>query len=313
MCRGAVWLLASFALLAAVRPAAAAPWGGGTARALAIAAASRADAKAHPAAPPRRLLGARFIDGRKGPKNYVAFTFDDGPNHGTTPTILKLLAAYGIRATFFVCGYKFDGDSTDRKQNLAVLEAELAAGHMIGNHTYHHKNLATVKDGPGIGEIRKDDQAITRYAGVTTRLFRPPYGALTPATDAYLRDLGFTIVKWDVDPKDFTSNDAKQVAASVLAQIWAQEGGVVILHDVKPSTVEAFPKILAGLDALNCRRIAQGKEPIVPVELDYFAFGEDGKPLPVPTDVAARGDATRKRIVDRCSALSAAKHPKGKK
>jgi peptidoglycan/xylan/chitin deacetylase (PgdA/CDA1 family) len=277
----------------------AAPWSGGAAAAIAGAKASRADAQAHPVARPR-LEGTRFVDGRAGPRYYVAFTFDDGPAHTTTPIILKALADYGLRATFFVCGYKFDGDKEQNKLNAKVLEDEVAAGHMIGSHTYHHKNLSTLKDEQGLNEIRANDRAIAKVVGLHPRLFRPPYGAVTWRTQNFLEDLGFTIVKWDIDAHDFASTDVKKITNDVLASVFSREGGVVILHDVKPATATAFPAILAGLQAGNCKRITAGKEPIVPVELDFFALGADGNPLPVPADVAQRATDTRTRIVTQC-------------
>ena len=65
-----------------------------------------------------------------GPK-VVALTIDDGPSPTYTPQILRLLASYGITATFSMIG-----------RNVAAypsLAREVtAAGHLVVNHTWSH-------------------------------------------------------------------------------------------------------------------------------------------------------------------------------
>ncbi|MDR1152278.1 MAG: polysaccharide deacetylase family protein, partial [Bifidobacteriaceae bacterium] len=66
----------------------------------------------------------------------VALTFDDGPDPHSD-AILDVLAAKGVRATFFIQGYRV---------NLFPdqLKREVTEGHEIGNHTWNHKNLTTL-------------------------------------------------------------------------------------------------------------------------------------------------------------------------
>src|SRR3989304_8143716 len=40
--------------------------------------------------------------------NSVGFTFDDGPHPRWTPIVLDILDAYGVKATFFVVGWRVD-------------------------------------------------------------------------------------------------------------------------------------------------------------------------------------------------------------
>src|SRR5690242_1563874 len=64
---------------------------------------------------------------------YVAVTFDDGPTSNTN-TLLNVLKANGVRATFFNVG-------TNAKNNPALVTAEKAAGMWIGNHSWSHPHL----------------------------------------------------------------------------------------------------------------------------------------------------------------------------
>ena len=57
----------------------------------------------------------------------VALTFDDGPSGALTERLLDGLAARGVHATFFLCGYRID--------LYPELAARIAAeGHETGTH-----------------------------------------------------------------------------------------------------------------------------------------------------------------------------------
>src|SRR5450432_2189610 len=65
----------------------------------------------------------------------MAITFDDGPNGPVTEEVLRLLARYGAKATFFMIG-----ENVDRQPALARSVAR--AGHAVGSHTYSHRKLS---------------------------------------------------------------------------------------------------------------------------------------------------------------------------
>ena len=61
----------------------------------------------------------------------VALTFDDGPSGALTERLLDGLAARGVHATFFLCGYRID--------LYPELAARIAAeGHETGTHGDTH-------------------------------------------------------------------------------------------------------------------------------------------------------------------------------
>ena len=65
----------------------------------------------------------------------LALTFDDGPNPAWTPRLLDLLASHDVRATFFLVGSRAQAEP-------ALVRQIAAAGHLIGNHSWSHPNLA---------------------------------------------------------------------------------------------------------------------------------------------------------------------------
>ena len=246
------------------------------------------------AGPPRRdpLAGARRVTGRERPY-HVAFTFDDGPSHTTTPAVLDALERFGVPAAFFVVGRRVSGVKPQAVASAAVLADIRARGHLIGNHTLRHEDLSLVSATTARGTIAGNQVAIARKAGGAPSLFRPPFGRVGSA-GAVLRASRMTVVGWSIDPRDFVEEAAGSLRARVVEEIVRNRGGVVLLHDTRPWTARELPGILADLEAENCRRRATGQRLIVPVSLHYFLRERSGRARPVPPAVAA---ATTRYVV----------------
>jgi peptidoglycan-N-acetylglucosamine deacetylase len=167
----------------------------------------------------------------------IALTFDDGPIPGSTQ-LLDMLKAKGARATFFVLG-------SEAATYPDVLRREVADGHEIGNHSYTHAKLAGAPEAKIADEINRTQQVVKETTGKIPALLRPPYGATDKQLDAYTKKAGLSQILWSTDPQDYLNRDPALVAKRVVDG--AQPGRIIILHDVKPTTVAAVPKILDQL------------------------------------------------------------------
>jgi peptidoglycan/xylan/chitin deacetylase (PgdA/CDA1 family) len=270
------------------------------------AAGTRATGKSGPAwdgdAREEREFGrGSIIDGRENPY-HVAFTFDDGPDHETTPMVLDALDRYDIPATFFVVGRRFANRGRRTVDNAAVLADIIGRGHHVGNHTFQHQNLATVTPEVMKREIDQNSEALIEHLGYLPRAFRPPYGAVTQQTREHLSARGFTEVRWNIDTLDFQATRERDLRQRTMKAIIKQQGGVVLMHDTKKITARAIAGILDDLEAENCRRLAANERPLIPVSLHYFMVNRDGKARPVPAHVAARTRGYRDRLPARCRA-----------
>src|SRR5262249_23291654 len=99
---------------------------------------------------------------------------------------------------------------------------------------------------------------------------------------------------------DWRAHDAEKLRKKVLRMILKQNGGVVLMHDVKPITAKIVADVFDDLEAENCRRLAAKQEPIWPVSLHYFL--RDGKtPRTIPDDVRKRTEAYKASLPGRCS------------
>jgi len=144
--------------------------------------------------PTSQLFGATLVAGPD--RRQIALTFDDGPNDAATPQLLDVLAAHNARATFFLIG-----DYVRRQPALA--RQVLEAGHVLGNHTMHHPNLALEPAARIRQELRDCNAAIEDVTGAAVRFFRPPFGARRPAVLRAARELGLTPVLWNITGFDW--------------------------------------------------------------------------------------------------------------
>jgi peptidoglycan/xylan/chitin deacetylase (PgdA/CDA1 family) len=184
-------------------------------------------------------------DGRR----IVTFTFDDGPFPETTPTILEILARHHVRATFFWIGRYLDGDGDRAVTTRAVARQVAAAGHFVGNHTRDHEQLTSLTHAQVLDQIDSCSRSIERVIGVRPTLFRPPYGALDPWTGDALRKRGMDMVLWNVEAADMTHGDAGAMTEVLREQIEYAGGGIVLLHDIRLTTIPVLSSLLDWLDA----------------------------------------------------------------
>lgn len=182
----------------------------------------------------------------------VAFTFDDGPSSKATMRILEALSANYSHATFFTVGRQTE-------QFPDLLQAILANGCEIGNHTADHKNLTELSDGDITQQIGKVDDSVEKATGERTTVIRPPYGAYD---DNVLALLDKPVILWDVDSEDWKSRNAQTVCDKVLAE--AKDGDIILMHDIYESTAEAVELLLPqlkerGFQVVSVSEMAQYK------------------------------------------------------
>lgn len=90
--------------------------------------------------------------------------------------LLDLLAARGVRATFFVVGEII-------ARHPRLIRRIVAAGHELGCHTYTHRPLWDMTEAEFDDELARFGQAVAQHLpGLTPRGFRAPTFSLSPAT-----------------------------------------------------------------------------------------------------------------------------------
>ncbi|MGI9426555.1 MAG: polysaccharide deacetylase family protein [Hyphomicrobiaceae bacterium] len=247
-----------------------------------------------------------------GPKE-VVLTFDDGPSPAITRSILKTLASYCAKATFFPVG------------RMAVAYPSLMreisrAGHTIGAHTWTHPNNLR-RIGPTTREfqIEKGFAAIAKATNAAiSPFFRFPGLNDDKHALAYLQARGVATFSVDVVTDDSFISDAKELENITLKRIFEHQGGIVLFHDIKPATAEALPHILSGLASKGysivhmtskfsftpldrfakemSQRLANAEEPVAKVSLAGLqrTLRPSNSPPPVPPPVTLLSPERRK-------------------
>jgi peptidoglycan/xylan/chitin deacetylase (PgdA/CDA1 family) len=167
----------------------------------------------------------------------ISLTFDDGPHPAHTPRILQILAEHRATATFFLQGHECE-------QYPDLVRAIAAAGHEIGSHGYHHLDARAESRERYVAEAMQAHALIEKILGRSLpRLFRPPYGNVTPGTVLALVRRGFQFVFWTTDTQDSFIEDRDALVAHVARQPIAA-GDILLLHEDYAHTVAALPDIL---------------------------------------------------------------------
>ena len=160
----------------------------------------------------------------------AALTFYDGPCHPYTEQLLEIPDREGVRATFFQIG-----NNVRREPNLA---AEVASGHVIGNHTFDHPHLVWSRPGTVREQLQRGQEAIHDATGTIPHLFRVPHGWYGPQVVSGAQELGMRCVGWSVMAWDWNKPPADTIERRILHG--AFPGGVTLLHDGQDT--EAYPK-----------------------------------------------------------------------
>lgn len=184
--------------------------------------------------------GPTRIPGRR----IVTFTFDDGPMPGPTGSILRLLAKHKVKATFFVIGRYLDGDDERAVECRKLVQREIEAGHIVGNHTHDHENLAKLTATQMLEQIDRGQQSIQAAIGKRPIFFRPPYGKLTEFAQREIAARNLDVILWSVEAQDMERDDVDAMFKDILSQIDFKEGGIVLLHDARKTTVAVLKKLL---------------------------------------------------------------------
>ncbi len=199
------------------------------------------------------------------PPKVAYLTFDDGPNPGKTEAVLAILRREQIRATFFVIG-------TQVELYPETLEAVIADGHELANHTYDHNYRAVYASTEAFHDsLRKNDQIVARRHGSLRTIVRAPGGSpnLPRETKRRLAELGYRWYDWDISTADTASSPpatVEQILTFVERQLEnkaSERELVVLMHDgaTASPTVKALPGVIRLL-----RRAGYGFLPLSYIE-----------------------------------------------
>ncbi len=153
----------------------------------------------------------------------IALTIDAAWDDDKTPFILQTLDNYGIKATFFLCGFWAEA-YPDMVKTIAE------KGHEIGNHSMTHPHMNKLSSAQIKGELDAFESLINPLIGRKTTLFRVPYGEYNDNVIKTLRENGYEVVQWNIDTVDWKpERSAQTILDSVLGKL--KDGSIILSHN----------------------------------------------------------------------------------
>lgn len=175
----------------------------------------------------------------------VYLTIDDGPSKNTA-RILDILAQYQAKATFFMLEPAMSTYSAE----LVRMQEE---GHALGMHgVTHNKNVVYASADSVVNEMLTGQARIAELTGVTTPLFRAPYGSKPHMTAEYrqaVSEAGLSMWDWNVDSLDWKYRNKNYVQHTInqLEKLKSQgRTPVILIHDTQ-KTADSLPLLLEYL------------------------------------------------------------------
>ncbi|KAK4187169.1 family 4 putative carbohydrate esterase [Podospora australis] len=195
----------------------------------------------------------------------VALTFDDGP-FTYTSHVLDLLDSYGAKATFFINGDNWSHGIDDFSTPWpSILRRMIESGHQIASHTWSHKDLTQVGLDERVYQMQQLESALRTVIGRVPTYMRPPYANCVGDCLPEIERLGYHVVNFDVDTKDYLSNTPDTIQTAINTFYGALDSGgadssfLVLSHDVHQTTAEILtPAMLEKIQERGYRAVTVG-------------------------------------------------------
>ena len=166
-----------------------------------------------------------FYMGEDKPTIYL--TFDEGSNDTYLKEIVDVLKEKNVKATFFLCRQYMIS-------NQDLVKKLVADGHLVGNHTWHHKSMPelatsnTFKD--YVTELTKTADAFKEITGKEMPLiYREPAGSWSYRSLKIVQDMGYRTYFWSAAYMDYGENVSKSEALKQLISMH-HNGVVYLIH-----------------------------------------------------------------------------------
>lgn len=196
----------------------------------------------------------------------IALTFDDGPGE-YTEELINCLVENNAKATFFMLGQNVEA--------YPEIAKELSdAGMELGNHSYSHSDLVTIGADAAAQQVSNTDAALKAATGFEATVMRPPGGSFNDSVKAAI---DHPLIIWSIDTRDWATKSEDQTYQVVMDN--AQDGSVVLMHDIHEWSVKAairmIPDLIAkGFKLVTVSELAEAKGKTLQSGNAYYYFGE---------------------------------------
>ncbi len=170
----------------------------------------------------------------------IYLTFDAGYENGNVKKTLDILKEKGVTAAFFILGNLINS-------NGELVKRMSDDGHLVCNHTYHHKDMSQVSSKEEfVRELASLENAYRELTGAElSKYYRPPEGRFSENNLIYAEEMGYSTVFWSFAYADWDNNkqpSAEYAVNKITSNV--HNGAVVLLHPTSATNVEILPTII---------------------------------------------------------------------
>ncbi len=179
------------------------------------------------------VLPQQLVDALHGkaalPEHPVVFTFDDNNAEQYTDAA-PLLEKYGFRGAFFIDTVTIGKDYFMSSAELRDLEAR---GHVIGSHTWDHRDLAILTLPEVQHQLDLSEADLVRVLGHKPAFISYPFGTYNEALVAELQARGYQGGFRLRDPDQPQVDPAFMIHRQIIPGAWSLDDFVAQLHSME--------------------------------------------------------------------------------
>ena len=179
-------------------------------------------------------------------KKVIYLTFDEGYENGYTPSILDTLKKNDVHVTFFVTK-PFVTGSFKGVADADLLKRMIKEGHLIGNHSVHHKSMPTFTNETTFdAEITGVEKAVNSIPGCKmSKYFRPPEGTFSELSLYYTQKLGYKSIFFTLAHEDYNADKQPDPEAAKKMLLKNTRGGMIcLLHAMSKTNANILDSLI---------------------------------------------------------------------
>ncbi len=169
-------------------------------------------------------LNAYYLGNEEEKKIYL--TFDAGFENGNTEKILDALKENNVKAAFFLVGNYLETCPD-------IVKRMVEEGHIVGNHTYHHRDMAALTSKETFLKELTDLEVLYKdtVGSDMPKFYRPPQGKFSEEQLKWAKENGYKTCFWSLAYVDWDEKKqpSKEEAMDKLTRR-IHPGAIVLLH-----------------------------------------------------------------------------------
>lgn len=170
----------------------------------------------------------------------IYLTFDAGYENGNTEKILDALKEHNVKAAFFLVGNYLETCPE-------IVKRMVEEGHLVGNHTYHHKDMAYLKTEESfLKELTDLEMLYKKITGEDmAKFYRPPQGKYNETQLQWAKEHGYKTCFWSLAYVDWDEKKqpSKEEAMEKLTRR-IHPGAIVLLHSTSSTNGDIIGDII---------------------------------------------------------------------